>query len=322
MHRAARAGKAGSEQNSYPQAPSANPTKKGEATSQPTPGNEPQAPTKIGGQGVITLPSYSPPTPQPSPKHTRTEPQREQAGSRRDPHPPAHTASPGQGRKKAGGNPNPNTYLTRNRNQEKPGEEEPENQAGMPHDRKPSVHSPASEAARAMQMTRPNEVQKRGLRLHPKASAALGLEAERATPKHLRTQVPRTCLWHALGTVYARKFGDLLGFGPKEETCASTGAHPPGVTSASHRQRLALPVLPGAALLGASSPGLRTRKIRGNEHERNLSFIFIFLANEFPEQTRTRFEFRFIEFHTVSVLTLQFVFLVKAVCLSIKHIFS
>ena len=75
-----------------------------------------------------------------------------------------------------------------------------------------------------MQVTRPNEIRRPGVRLHPKAWAALGLEAERATPKRLRTLVPRTCM-HALGTGYARKSGEPLGFRPIEGTCASTGAH-------------------------------------------------------------------------------------------------
>ena len=103
-----------------------------------------------------------------------------------------------------------------------------------------------------MQLTRPNEIRRPGVRLHPKACAALGLEAERATPKRLGTLVPRTCL-HALGTGYARKSGEPLGFGPKEGTCASAGAHPLGETSTSRPRRSALPVLPEAALLGANS---------------------------------------------------------------------
>ena len=37
-----------------------------------------------------------------------------------------------------------------------------------------------------MQVTRPNEIRRPGVRLHPKACAALGLEAERATPKQQR----------------------------------------------------------------------------------------------------------------------------------------
>ena len=77
-----------------------------------------------------------------------------------------------------------------------------------------------------MLVTRPNEIWRPGVRLHPKACAALGLEAGRATPKRLGTLVPRTCML-ALGTGYARKSGEPLGFRPKEGTCASTGAHPP-----------------------------------------------------------------------------------------------
>ena len=83
-----------------------------------------------------------------------------------------------------------------------------------------------------MQVTRPNEIRRPGVRLHPKACAALGLEAERATPKRLGTLVPRTCM-HALGTAYARKSGEPLGFRRKEGTCASTGAHPLDETSTS-----------------------------------------------------------------------------------------
>ena len=100
-----------------------------------------------------------------------------------------------------------------------------------------------------MELTRPNEIRRPGVRLHPKACAALGLEAERATPKRLGTLVPRTCM-HALGTGYARKSREPLGFRPKERTCAGTGAHAPGE---SRWRRTALPVLPGAALLGANS---------------------------------------------------------------------
>ena len=126
-------------------------------------------------------------------------------------------------------------------------------QTKTPHNsRKPGVHSPGSEAARAMQVTWPNEIQSPGGRLHPKACAALGLEAERATPKRLGTPVPRTCM-HALGTGYARKSGEPLGFCPKEGTCASMGEHPPGETSTSRWRRSALPVLPGAPPWGATS---------------------------------------------------------------------
>ena len=81
-----------------------------------------------------------------------------------------------------------------------------------------------------MQVTQPNEIRRQGVRLHPKACAALGLEAERVTPKHLETPVPRTCMY-ALGTGYAMKSGERSGFRPNEGTCASTGAHLPGETS-------------------------------------------------------------------------------------------
>ena len=103
-----------------------------------------------------------------------------------------------------------------------------------------------------MQLTQPNEIRSPGVKLHPKACTALGLEAERATPKRLGTVVPRTCM-HAVGTGYARKSGEPLGFRPKKGMCASTGAHPPGETSTSRQRRSALPLLPGAALLGANN---------------------------------------------------------------------
>ena len=45
-----------------------------------------------------------------------------------------------------------------------------------------------------MQATRPNEIRRPGVRLHPKACAALRLEAERATFKRLGIPVPRTCM--------------------------------------------------------------------------------------------------------------------------------
>ena len=148
-----------------------------------------------------------------------------------------HTPSPQPGVAGRSRNPSPSTTQT---------------QKQAPHNsRKPSVHSPGTEAARAMQVTRPNEIRRPGARLHPEACAALGLKAERSTPKRLGTPVPRTCM-HALGTGYARKSGEPLGFRPKEGTCASTGAHHPGETSMSRWRRSVLPVLPGAALLGAT----------------------------------------------------------------------
>ena len=53
-----------------------------------------------------------------------------------------------------------------------------------------------------------NEVQRPGVRLHPKVCAALGVKAECATPKHLGTQLPRRRHWHALRTGCAKKSGD------------------------------------------------------------------------------------------------------------------
>ena len=93
-----------------------------------------------------------------------------------------------------------------------------------------------------MQVTWPNETWSPGGGLHPKASAALGLEAEGATPKRLGTPVQRTCT-HALGTGHTRM----------SSTCASTGANPPGEMSRSRWRPTALPVQPGAALLESTS---------------------------------------------------------------------
>ena len=131
------------------------------------------------------------------------------------------------------------------------GETQARTQEGQ-NGRKPSVHSPGTEAGRAMHLTRPNVTRSPGVKIHPKACAVLGLEAERATPKHPGTPVPRTCM-HALGTGYARKSGEPLGFRPKEGTCPSMGAHPPGVTSTSRWRRSALAVMPGAPWFGATS---------------------------------------------------------------------
>ena len=131
-------------------------------------------------------------------------------------HKHTHTPKPQPGVAGRSGNPNPTTTQTQT--------QAPRNS------RKPSVHTPGTEAARAMQVTRPNVIRSPGVRLHPKACAALRLEAERTTPKHLRTLVPRTCM-HAFGTGYARKSGECLGFRLNEGSCASTTAHPPGMTT-------------------------------------------------------------------------------------------
>ena len=144
----------------------------------------PKTPTKNAGkraktqgkqQAAQTAAGKGRAKPQPVPKHTHPSPQSGVAGRSR--------------------HPSPSTTQT---------------QAQAPgNSRKPSVHSPDTEAARAMQVTRPKEIRSPGVRLHPKACAALGLEAERATPKRLGTPVQRTCM-HALRTGYARKSGDPL----------------------------------------------------------------------------------------------------------------
>ena len=61
----------------------------------------------------------------PRPNTRPPKPQPELARSRRNPYPLAHTASPDQGQKNAGGHQNPNTYQTQNPSQEKPGGDEP-----------------------------------------------------------------------------------------------------------------------------------------------------------------------------------------------------
>ena len=175
--------------------------------------------------------------PKPEPNHEYHKPQHAKEGRHHKAYPNTPAQDPGQDWR---GYVNPNPTATRTQTQ-------------TPHNsRKPRVHSPRTEAARAMQLTRPKEIRRPGVRLHPKTCAALGLEAERATPQRLGTLVPRTCM-HALGTGCARASGEPPGFRPKKGTCVSTGAHPPGETSTSRRRRSALPVMPGAALLGANS---------------------------------------------------------------------
>ena len=122
-------------------------------------------------------------------------------------------------------NPYPSTH-TQDPTREWRGYRETQTRAQAPHNsRKPSVHSPGTQAASAMQVTQPNVTRRPGVRLHPKACAALGLEAERATPKHLGTPVPRICM-HVLGTGYARKSDDPLGFRPKGEDVRKHGGTP------------------------------------------------------------------------------------------------
>ena len=128
-----------------------------------------------------------------------------------------------------GENPNPSTHTTVP-NQDRRGKGKTQTQTHAPHNnRKPSIHSPGTKVARAIQATWLDVTRRPGVRLHSKACAALGLEAERLTPKHLETQVPRRCRRYGLGSGYARKSGELLGFRPKEQPRASAKAHPPRV---------------------------------------------------------------------------------------------
>ena len=76
-------------------------------------------------------------------------------------HKRTHTPTPQPGVAGRSRNPNPTTTQTQT--------QAPRNS------RKPSVHSPGTEAARAMQVIRPNEIWRPGVRLHPEACAALGL---------------------------------------------------------------------------------------------------------------------------------------------------
>ena len=146
----------------------------------------------------------------PKPDHEHHKPYPAKEGQHHKPYPNTPAQDPSQDPR---GYLNPHSTATRTQTQ-------------TPHNsRKPSVHSPGTEAARAMQLTRPNEIRSPGVRLHPKACAALGLEAERATPKRLGTLVPRMCM-HALGTGDTRKSGEPLGFCPKEGDVRKHGGTP------------------------------------------------------------------------------------------------
>ena len=81
----------------------------------------------------------------PKPQHTHHKPQPGSAGESQNPYPNTHTLDPSQ------------DWL---------GYRETQTQTQTPHNsRKHSVH----EAARAMQLTRPNAMQRPSVRLHPKA---------------------------------------------------------------------------------------------------------------------------------------------------------
>ena len=103
-----------------------------------------------------------------------------------------------------------------------------------------------------MQVTQPNEIQSPVVRLHPKACVVLGLEAEGATPRQLRTPVRRTCM-HALGTGYARKSGEPLGFRPKKGNVRKHGGTPSRRDKYVKQAAFRPPGVARAALLGAAS---------------------------------------------------------------------
>ena len=132
--------------------------------------------------------------PPPEPKHThpRRTPQPGVSGYRWNAHTTTHTRKPQPGMARCKPKPRPkrthhkpqlgmegrsqNPYPstpTQNPSQDWRGYRETQTKTQAPHNsRKPSVHSPGTEAARAMQVTRPNEIRRLGVRLHPKACAA------------------------------------------------------------------------------------------------------------------------------------------------------
>ena len=114
-------------------------------------------------------------------------------------------------------NPYPSTH-TQDPSQEWLGYRETQTQTQAPHNsRNPSVDTRALRQPSALQVTRPNEIRSPGVRLHPKACAALGLEA-----KPLQTPVPRTCM-HALGTRYAGSPVNPKGFAQRRGRAQAPG---------------------------------------------------------------------------------------------------
>ena len=138
---------------------------------EPQPGIEKTQPKPVSKH---THPRPQPGAAKPNPKRGQHKPQPEVAGQSRYLSPKTRTLNPGQEWRSQLGT---------------------QTQTQTPHNnRKPSVHSPGTEAARAMQVTRPNEIRSSAVRLHPKACDALGLKAERETLNHVGTPVPRTCM--------------------------------------------------------------------------------------------------------------------------------
>ena len=152
----------------YPHTPPTNPANKGEVTSQPVPGSNCKPQSRKAGQKRHPYPHthHGPRNPH---RNTRGEnPNQKKARYMHNPHSHAQTPSPGQEQKRAGEHPNLSTHQTKTQNQQKLEEDEPLTQARTPHNsRKPSVHSPDTGAARAMQVTRPNEIRSPGVRPAP-----------------------------------------------------------------------------------------------------------------------------------------------------------
>ena len=118
-----------------------NPTKKGGA--QPRPGPSTHAHTR----------NHAPPIgrPDPKPNHEHHKPQPAKEGGHHKPYPNTPAQDPSQDWR---GYLNPHPTATRTQTQT------------THNSRKPSVHSPGTEAARAVQLTRRNEIRRPAVRLH------------------------------------------------------------------------------------------------------------------------------------------------------------
>ena len=110
-----------------------------------------------------------------------------QAKTRAQPHrPQTQPAMVGRNQK-----PYPSTH-TQDHSQEWRGSPETKTQTQVPHkSRKTSVHSAGTKTARAMQVTRPNEVQRPGVRLHAKA-------CDTQAPRNCSTKNMHTCLGNGI----------------------------------------------------------------------------------------------------------------------------
>ena len=116
------------------------------------------------------------------PKHTHRRPQPPLAWCRKSPYlyPRAHTREASQEWPGKGQNPKPYTRTAKPH----PGMAGSGLKPNPNKSRKPSLHSWGTESAQTMQVTRPNVTRTPGVRLHPKACAAVGLKTKCATPYH------------------------------------------------------------------------------------------------------------------------------------------